>query len=221
MECWHELSKWTSQRHIQPHDQQLGPHPSYEAEYSDYRLHDSTSVATDPPLDSISTWHLNPGQLTSVINAIRTIKDQEWLDVACINLPLCLLALQKQGHVQYVPLEFHHPAHVLEEIEIAKYRAVFLVGCQETQKHSWICTLANREANHWFGLLGHPQQRRVFVLGREMVRSTANIIHSWHQWGGPQIWKTICRLHDCDSTVESVQSISWTQNGHDCGPDIC
>jgi hypothetical protein len=227
IECWQELSTWIQQYRNSSNNQQPGPRPFSEADHNNHPPSGDDSVwvnatidrSPDTQLNALLKWYLNPGQLTSVIAALPSVRDQEWLDAACINLPLCLLALQNKCHVRYVPLEFHHPQHTLEEIEILRYRALFNRH-HEIKEHSWICTLINKGDNHWFGLLGHPQRRQVFVLGREMAKSTVNILHSWQEWGGPQIWSTICKLHDWDSTVESVQSINWQQNGHDCGPDI-
>jgi hypothetical protein len=223
IECWHELLKWTQQSQNLSSYHQLSLHSSYDAFGQDGSSFDFIGPATDLPCDAQPDnqlkWHLNPGQLISIIEALPTVKNREWLDVACINLPLCLLALQEESHVQYVPLEFHHPSHLLEKVEMDRYRSVFL-GHQAVHRHNWICTLVHKEGGHWFGLLGHPVRQQVFVLGREMVKSTANVLHSWQEWGGPQIWKTMCTLNRCNSIVESVQSISWTQNGYDCGPDI-
>jgi hypothetical protein len=218
------LFHWIKQNLDQPHSEDSGPNSFQKDNITgDGPSSDNYDATTDHPqgtqLNDLLNWHLRPGQLTSMIGALRTVGDKKWLDVTCINVPLSLLALESKGHMRYVPFEFHHPARALEEMEIVRYRTIFNRH-QDIQAHSWVCTLVQKEGNHWFGLLGHPQRRQVFVLGREMIKRTGNISHSWQEWGGPRIWSTICKLHGWDSTVEFVQSISWRQNGYDCGPDI-
>lgn len=179
---------------------------------------------------------MNPVVISAAYLDLNFLRHQTWIDVSSIDLWLLdLWRTIPQPRFQYLPTFFIPPitqAEVSNE-EIDHFRSFFSflphrgTPCPH-QNVSYVLNTGgghNKSGNHFCTLAFLPSLKVIYIIGRQYGINHVNYDDKdWASWDGHRIWRRVCALFGWDEKSLSPMrlcSVSWVQNGYDCGPIAC
>jgi hypothetical protein len=168
------------------------------------------------------------------LQCLPFLSHQRWVDQTSIDVwMLSKLQPIPESAAFYVPSFFINPIESVtrSEEEIATFRKMFglpPVGVACPLKpivYILNCAIDGKGLpNHFCVVICEPKKKMVYLLGSQIKSNRVLNSENWDSWNGHRILTQVLDLMGWDKSQiqpSTFQTISWVQNGYDCGPIAC